>query len=97
MAFDIEVFNSEAPLVVAYYYKETADTFEAIAQLQELALQYTTIKFVLIDADKLYSLAQSVMIQNFPVALLIKKEEIIDCFENVTLAELQQKLSEYLT
>lgn len=97
MAFESEVLSTTVPLVIVYYFKNNAQEQEFIKQLDYLAKEYDdSVKFVIVDADALFSLARNADIENYPTLLFVKDRTIIDRIEqdnNVTL--LKQKLSLY--
>jgi len=79
MAFEAEVLSSISPLVAVYYFQKHKDRDECIEQLEALAMQYEDqIKFVLVDVERLFSLAQDAQIEEVPTLVLVKDREIID-------------------
>lgn len=82
MAFGSEVLSTTIPLVVVYYYTDSPKSYVFIKQLQDLALYYhDRVKFVIIDADELFSLAQEADIQQYPSIAIFEKGIIIDRIE----------------
>jgi len=83
IAFEVEVLSTTTPLGVVCYASNSDQTQKKfISQFNEAALQYTTqAKFIMIDADRLYSLAQDAEIENFPTIILVKNREIVDRIE----------------
>lgn len=79
MALESEVFSTTIHLVVIYYYKESQKEIEFIKLLEKLANEnINKVKFVTIEADKLFSLAQNNDINDFPTIVFTKKRKIID-------------------
>lgn len=97
-AFDTEVFTETYPLAVVCFYKNLPDSKSYITQLKDLAMQYENqVKFVIIDADKLFSLAEWFVIQIYPSILFVKNREFVgDLEEDISIDALKQKLREYL-
>lgn len=96
MAFESEVFSSTIPLVV-YYFQESQESDEFINQLEDLAIKYEDqIKFVLVDAERLFSLIQDAQIEELPAILLVKNREIIDRFDGgMSKDQLEERLVAY--
>ena len=94
MAFESEVLSTTVPLVVVYYFKSSQESQKFIKGLKNLAKKYDDqIKFVVVDVDRLFSLAQDAEIENLPTILFVKNREIIDRFEgNYSMEQLEQKL-----
>lgn len=79
LAFEAEVFTTTIPLVIVYYYENNADEQKCIQQLEELALTYDdTVKFVVVDIDALFSLAQDAEIEKSPTLILTRNREILE-------------------
>lgn len=97
MAFEAEALGKEE-LSVVYYYKDSPQEQAFIQALEPLALAYVNrVRFVAIDADKLFSLTEDTEIAHYPTLLIIKNREIVDTItQNITLDTLQQKLDLYL-
>ncbi len=98
MAFESEVLSSTVPLVAIYYFKESIESDEFIKQLEDLAIRYEDqIKVVLVDVERLFSLAQDAQIEIFSTILLVKDREIIDRIEgNLSRDKLEEKLATYI-
>lgn len=94
MAFETEVLATTVPLVVVYYYKDNLAEQKFIEELTVLAEKYDNqIKFVVIDGDRLFFLAQDAEIEKIPTLLFIRNREIIDRLdENITIDQLNQKI-----
>lgn len=78
MAFEVEVLATTIPLVVVYYYQNAPeDTF--LKELDQLAAtDPEKIKFVVVNADTLFTLAQEAEVEQFPTILVVKNREIIE-------------------
>ena len=98
MAFEAEVLSSTIPLVAVYYFQESKESKEFIKQLEDLAIKYDNqIKFVLVDAERLFSLAQDALIEELPTILLVKDREIINRFESsLSKSKLEEQLAVYV-
>ncbi len=96
MAFDMEVYNATEPLVVVCYYQDTSESQSFVSQLKDVATQFENqVKFVIIDADKLFSLAEWAIIQAYPTILFVKNREIVDSQKGVSIDTLKQKIGAY--
>ena len=97
MAFEAEVLTTTMPLVFVYYYEETAQEQAFIQQLEALAIEYDgRVKFVVVDADALFSLAQDVDIATFPALIVAQNRDILETItENITLDLIHQLLTTY--
>ncbi|MFC1870694.1 thioredoxin family protein [Candidatus Dependentiae bacterium] len=98
MAFESEVLSATAPIVVTYYFHENKGSEDFIKQLEDLAIKYDDeMKFVLVNAEQLFSLAQDAQIEELPTVLLVKDREIIDRFEgNLSKRHFEEKLKTYI-
>lgn len=99
MAFESEVLATIIPLVVVYYFENNDENSGFIQELKKLAVEYNNIiKFVIINAERLFSLAQDAEIVQLPTILLIKEREIIKRIEgNIAVDQLSQILNGYRT
>lgn len=95
IAFESEVLTTTVPLVVVYYFKNNVQEQEFIKQLDTFVAGYDDkVKCVIIDADKLFSLAQDAEIETFPAMVLVKNRNIIDkIIGNVTMDSLRIKIN----
>jgi len=91
LAFEAEVKSSTISSVVIYYYQDSPHEQEFIIQLKELAHQYDNrVKFVIIDADKLFSLAHDAHIEKFPTAVMIRYNSIaFNLTDTITIDQLK--------
>ncbi len=98
MAFEAEVLSSTTPLVAVYYFQETKESNKHSKDLESLANQYDgQIKFVVVNVQQLYSLAQDAQIEQLPTLLLVKDREIIDRIESaLSKDQLDEKLKAYI-
>lgn len=87
LAFEAEVFTTTIPLVVVYYYEDAADERIFIQQLEKLAVEYDDeVKFVIVDVDALFSLAQDADIEKSPTLILTRNRDIRERRdENITI------------
>lgn len=94
MAFEFEIFSTTVPMVVVYYYIDSVDEQSFIDQLNILSEEYDNhIKFVIIEANQLFVLAQDAEIVKFPTILVMKNKKLIDRIEDViTIDLLKEKL-----
>lgn len=94
MAFEVEVLSSTVPLVIVYYFIESPESRGFINQLQSLAATlHDTVKCVVIDVEKLFSVAQEAHIEEIPTLLFVKNREIIDeMVGEISFEALEQKL-----
>jgi NAD(P)H-hydrate repair Nnr-like enzyme with NAD(P)H-hydrate dehydratase domain len=96
MAFEAEVLSTTVTLVIVYYFKHDARQEDFIEKLELLAQEYTDVKFVLIDGDKLFFLAQDAEIENFPTVILSKNRAVLEKItEDITLPLLRNKIEYY--
>jgi len=97
MAFESEVLSTTVPLVVVYYFQENEESKIVIQELKNLAVTYDNrIKFVVIDVDKLFSLAQDAEIENHPTILLVRNREIIKRYVHmINVYQLEQEFRDY--
>jgi len=94
LALEAEVLSCQTPVIACYC---TAIDHTTIELIQQLAEEYTTIKFVIIDADALFSLVQDSDIQEVPVLCFVQNREIIDRISlPIARSVLQQKITELL-
>jgi len=98
MAFETEVLSTVVPLVVVYYFQVNEESRNYIKELEKLAVQYDNqVKFVVVDAEKLFSLVQIAEIEKLPYIELFKDKGIIDSYkEGISSKSLEQKLVNYL-
>ena len=94
MAFESEVLSATIPLVVVYYYKESEKEKYFIEELEKLAkLNINKVKFVVVDSDKLFTLAQDAEIESFPTIVFSKNREIVEKItENITIDLIDTKI-----
>ncbi len=94
MAFESEVLSTTMPLVLVYYYREDVKEKEFIEKLEQLAIEYeNNVKFVIVDAEKLFSLAQDAEINTFPSIIFAKKRDIIArVTEPLSIDEIRKKI-----
>jgi Thioredoxin len=79
LAFEAEVFTTTIPLVIVYYCEDTAQERAFIQQLAALALEYDDhVKFVVVDIDALFSLAQDAGIEKSPTLILTRNRDILE-------------------
>jgi thioredoxin 1 len=79
LAFEAEVFATTIPLVVVYYYENNVHEQMFIQQLEKLAIEYDDkVKFVVVDIDALFSLAQDADIEKVPTVILTRDREILE-------------------
>ncbi len=99
MAFEAEVQSTTIPLVIAYYFKDSAEEQERIEQLKNLAVEYNDkAKFIVIDAERLFSLAQAAELSALPAIVFIKNKELVHRMDgDVSIDELKQKINEQLS
>lgn len=92
LAFEVEVLSSTIPLVIIYYFKGQEKYF--IRQLEKLAQDYENkVKFVIIDSEKLFSLAQDAEIENFPTIIFSKNRKILEKIaRNISVDLLKAKI-----
>ena len=83
MAFESEVLSTTVPLVVVCYCSDEDLKNELfVSRLENLALTYDNkVKFVIVDVNQLFSLAQDAEIETTPVFLIVKDREVIGRFE----------------
>lgn len=95
MAFETEVKATDYPLVVSYYYQPNTQSREFLTQLAQLATQYhDQIKFVVIDSEQLFTLAQAAEITTFPTTILSRQGVPLQQLTGeLTIAELQTTIS----
>lgn len=95
MAFEAEVLSTTVPLVVIYYFKEGPQEKNFIKQLDKLAKNNEhKVKIVIIDSDKLFSLAQDAEIETFPTIIFSKNREILDRItKNISIDLLTAKIA----
>jgi hypothetical protein len=88
LAFEAEVFTTTVPLVFVYYYEDNVHEQAFIEQLEELAIEYDDkVKFVIVDIDALFALAQDVGIEKSPTLILAHNRDILEKRdENITIA-----------
>lgn len=98
MAFEAEVLSTTMPLVVVYYFEDNSEEREFILQLDQFAIEYKdTVKFVLVNADKLFSLAQDAEIELFPTAIISRKRDLLEKVTgSVTINSLRKKINMFL-
>ena len=94
MAFESEVLACTIPLIVVYYFKHDTRSQDYIKQLAMLSAKYKDkIKFVVIDIEKLFSLAQDADIAQVPTILLVKHRDIVERLESdMNIAQLEQAI-----
>jgi hypothetical protein len=79
LAFEAEVFTTIIPLVIVYYYEDNVHEQTFIQQLEELAIEYDNkVKFVIVDMDALFSLAQDVDVEKSPTIILARNRDILE-------------------
>lgn len=98
MAFEAEVLTTTIPLVAVYYFKNSPEEQEFLKQLDQLALENNDkIKFVIIEMDKLFSLAQSAEIEAIPAIIFSKNREILEKITaDITIDIVRKKVLEYI-
>jgi thioredoxin-like negative regulator of GroEL len=98
LAFEAEVNTSTVPAIVVYYFQDSPSEQALIAQLKSLALEYDDrVKFVIVDVEKLFSLAQEAEIEKIPTAILIKDNTILSTISDaLTLDVIKQAIQEKL-
>jgi hypothetical protein len=98
LAFEAEVFTTTTPLVVVYYYADTLYEQAFIKQLEALALEYDDkVKFVVVDIDALFSLAQDADIEKSPTLILARNRDILERRdEDITIDLIRSLLHAYL-
>lgn len=98
MAFESEVHGATVPLTLVYYFKDDAQARSFIHELEALALEYDNkVKFVIIDADKLFCLARDAQLGAFPTILFVKNRAIIDQIDApIAIDKIQEKINNLL-
>ena len=98
MAFEAEVLSSIIPLVVVYYFQNDKEQNMFIDELKALAFKYKNeAKFVIADAEKLFSLVEDAQLETFPAILFVKEREILDSFEGtLNIEKIEDKLASYM-
>lgn len=101
MAFEAEVLNHQNPVLVAFFKpnKEWESSFKPT--LRKLAQKYdNNIKFIEVDSDKLFKIAQTSEVDTFPTFILISNRKEVGRSETPSndkleaiIEELFQKLS----
>jgi len=103
LAFESEVASCTIPCIMLYYFKDSPQEREFIDQLKKLARKYDDqVKFVIIDTDKLFSLAREAEIDAVPTVVFIQNNNIVfnragaitvDFLEDCLKSELDKEIS----
>ena len=96
LAFESEVLATAVPLVVVYYFRKSFESEKELLLLKEIAARYDDdqVKFVSVDIDKLFVLAQDAEIETVPTITVVKNREMSERFEGENaLKELKDYLS----
>jgi thioredoxin-like negative regulator of GroEL len=96
MAFESEVLSTTVPLVCAYFYQDSPQEQAFIKNLNALAAEYDNkVKFVIIDAEKLFSIAQAAEINTFPAIAWVRNREIFEYMhKNINVDTIRKKITE---
>ena len=99
MAFEAEVLSTTIPLVLVYYFKNSAQEQRFLQQLDQLVLDYPdSLKCVIIDIDRLFSLAQDAEIETVPTIVFSKDREMLEKItDNITIDSLRKKIVKHQT
>ena len=99
MAFEVEVLSTTIPYVIVYYFQKNEESTTFIQNLKKLAITYdNAIKFVVINADKLFSLIQDAEIEIFPTILIFKNREVIKEINNtISITQLERIIKKVLS
>lgn len=94
MAFESEVLETTVPLVVIYYFKDSEQEQEFIKQLDLMAQEYDDrVKFVIIDVEKLFTLAQDAEIDQLPTILISRQRDIVERItDGITIDAIQDAI-----
>lgn len=94
MAFEVEVLSSTVPVVFVYYYKDSPEEQAFIRLLNALAVEYDErVKFVVVDVDKLFVLAEGAAIETYPATIVVQQRDIIETIPGtVTIDEIKQRI-----
>lgn len=97
LAFEAEVFTTTTPLVIVYCYEDTLHEQAFMQQLEALALEYEDkVKFVVVDIDALFSLAQDADIEKAPTLILARNRDILERRDgNITIDLIRSLLHAY--
>jgi thioredoxin-like negative regulator of GroEL len=97
LAFEAEVFTTTTPLIAVYYYEDNAHEQAFIHELEALALEYDDkVKFVVVDIDALFSLAQDADIEKAPTLILARNRDILERRDgNITIDLIRSLLHAY--
>lgn len=97
MAFESEVLSTTVPLVCVYFYQDSPQEQAFIKDLDALAAEYENkVKFVVVDAQKLFSIAQAAEVTTFPAIAWVRNRDIFEqSSDKITIASLQKKITEF--
>ncbi len=93
MAFESEVLSSTLP-VILHFFKPNSPEYTTIHNiLNELAVEYhDRVKFVEIDTEKLFSIAEKAEVEKLPTLMSVKQRNELDRIEEVVDKEKIQQL-----
>ena len=97
MAFETEVLTTTVPLVCLYVYQASPLTADFIKELELLAREYEQrVKFVTIDADQLFSVAESLNITKLPTVAWVRARDVFaQQSGSITITELRTQIERY--
>lgn len=97
MAFEAEVLNHKNPVIILFYQESNDDSKVMEKMLEEMAGEYDNqAKFVKIEADLLFALANQACIDTCPSIIVIHNREEIARFVNPSSELLRKNITHLL-
>lgn len=94
IALEVEVLNYEGTVALIFFKADGAwNTIRQ--QLIALAKEYPLIKFIQVDAQKLFKITEHTEIENFPAIIFLKHREEIARIEPINVETLQEDMRRY--
>lgn len=95
MAFEAEVLNYKDPVVLLFYNPNDSTTSALEAKLKELAKKYhDKFKFVKINSEKLFKLAQQAEIDVFPTIMIMHNRKEVSRIEKPDVVTVEMLITE---
>ena len=99
MAFEAEVLSSTTSLVIVYFYEDSPAEQEYIRECEQLAIRYNgKVKFVVIDMDALFVLAQDTNVTTSPTLFFVHGRDLLKKVAGpITISMMQTCIQGWLT
>lgn len=95
IALEVEALNYEGPVALLFF--KAGDAWSSIRQqIVALAKEYSHVKFIQVDAQKLSRITEDAEINDFPAIIFLQRREEIARIEPITIETLQKDIRDII-